>query len=159
MYCSQSCFRSISDAEEIVRDFSSQQLQKEWDSFRNDILKRRDKRIQQRVAVLQASEQERQVRAAQRAPRQQVAQAALDKWQAKFADDSIALEYDANRLAENFGLGSTTTSARQKALPCLGERAHWIDCSKKYSQDPRPCDVYMAALQRCVNETIIEDNH
>lgn len=76
-----------------------------------------------------------------------------DQLLATFADESVSIEYDIHRLEEKYlGLPEETPPVDF----CLGERAHWIDCSKKYGTDIRPCSDYLAALERCVNRTITE---
>ena len=143
-------------AASIIRDFSTKQLQEEWDSFLSSVLQRRDERIQKKAAALEATEQQRQWRATERSSREAAVQSALDSLQAIFADESVSLNYDADRLSQKYGL-LESVAVNGKPLPCLGERAHWLDCGKKYVQDTRPCDTYLAALERCVvNETIVK---
>jgi hypothetical protein len=30
-----------------------------------------------------------------------------------------------------------------------------MDCATKYQDDTRPCDAYLAALEKCVQETVV----
>jgi hypothetical protein len=140
-------------------------LQTEYDSFRQKVLTRRNERIHQAAAALEASYAQRQAAVAARAPRIAAVEETLEGMEARFTDAAIALEYDAQRLLEKFGAPSSSSNrdpdnnnpkSRPKQLPCLGERAHWMDCSKKYVQDTRPCDAYVRALERCGNEAIIQ---
>ena len=77
---------------------------------------------------------------------------------AKFIDESIALQYDASNLLEKFEIKTNNEhdgiEKDSKPLPCLGQRAHWIDCQKKYAKDPRPCHSYVDELEKCVTSTI-----
>jgi hypothetical protein len=94
----------------------------------------------------------------------QTLDAQLDTLNATFADASVALEYDARVLYNKF---ETADSQQQKqsergqnsnkkaSVPCLGPRAHWMDCVTKYRVDTRPCDSYLTTLERCVQETVV----
>jgi hypothetical protein len=85
----------------------------------------------------------------------------IDDLNAKFADTAIALQHDANRMLEKFKIPENfiqdsegSINKDSKPLPCLGQRAHWIDCQKKYASDSRPCNAYFEALEKCVLDTI-----
>ena len=77
----------------------------------------------------------------------------IEDLRAQFSDGKVALEYDAKNVAEVLG----KNQAWKKEMPCLGQRAHWIDCQKKYALDSRPCDAYVDALEKCVNEAVIRN--
>lgn len=111
--------------------------------------------FQARASQLQSEFQKQK---SQRASLEEQVQTNLDHWNAKFADESVALEYDSQRLAEKYILTPKEgVLLDSKPLPCLGERAHWMDCQKKYAKDSRPCISYVEALERCVNKTISEN--
>lgn len=78
-----------------------------------------------------------------------------DQLLATFADESVSIRYDIQRLEEKYlNLPDETPPVDF----CLGERAHWIDCSQKYGTDISPCSDYLSALERCVNRTITESS-
>jgi hypothetical protein len=148
----------------IVRDFQNQSLQNEWDKFRMSVLVRRNERS---VALSQsqiALEQQRQARMAISSQRHARLDQSIDELNAKFSDESIALQYDASSLLQKFETPENVSRVYDdidkdsKPLPCLGQRAHWIDCQKKYAKDPRPCHAYVEALERCVVRTISKVN-
>lgn len=85
----------------------------------------------------------------------------IDDLNAEFADKSLAMRYDAEVLVHRFNASDTPLDKNhdditkdRKPLPCLGQRAHWMDCMKKYSVDPRPCNTYLDELEKCVSSTI-----
>lgn len=131
-------------------------------------------RRQERENAVQASlrevEQQRSIRVAERSQRISNLDQTIDQLKAKFADTSIALQYDANALTNKYVGGTThtnpnnddtttTTAPTKRVSPCLGPRAHWLDCTKKYLVDTRPCDAYLTALENCVNEAIVTSNN
>jgi len=105
-------------------------------------------------------EMERQARAEERAQRMTAVDERLDELNAKFTDLSVALKYDANSLSEKYIIKSDShATLDSRPLPCLGPRAHWIDCQKKFASDfSEPCGAYLEALENCVNETLAKDN-
>jgi len=135
-------------AAEIVEDFNNQQLNQEWNKFRTEVLHARNARIQEKAVALQQKQQDL-------GQAQQNAEAANHQFEtlsAKFSDLQTALEYDMNRITEEYHLSSApSTTATTK---CLGERAHWVDCAQKYATDSRPCDAYFLALEKCVQDTV-----
>jgi exonuclease VII large subunit len=150
-----------------VRDFQSKVLQEEWNKFGISVLHRRNERLQMVQEKMAENQQRRSVQAAERQLRMQSMDAALDGMRAKFADQATALSYDAEQLLQKFGAqqqqtttttaktgGATTADKDSKPLPCLGQRAHWMDCQKKYAADSRPCNPYVQALEECVQRTI-----
>lgn len=153
------CFRdrpahSVLCKAAIIRDFQNQTIQEEWNKFRAGVLVRRNDRRMKLSDAAKQQMQEREVRAVQRQQRMASLDQAIDEMKAKFADDSIALKYDADNLTKRFE--KPAPKEKPKILPCLGPRAHWMDCIKKYAVDPRPCDAYLATLEKCVNETIVK---
>lgn len=139
--------------EAIVRDFSNQSLQEEWDKFRREVIIRRNQRLEKRNAAMLEAQQRQQTDHAALQQRLQALNERRDQLLATFADESVSIGYDIQRLEEKYlGLPDETPPVDY----CLGERAHWIDCSKKYGTDIRPCSDYLAALERCVNRTITE---
>lgn len=135
-----------------MRDFSNQTLQEEWNKFRTDVLNRRNERVQRRAASLQQQQATTDREIQEMKQKLESLQSTVDKANADFADGSIALEYDADRVLQALDPNS---GKMQPLSQCLGERAHWIDCSKKYSVDTRPCDAYLKALEVCVQNTIL----
>jgi K+-sensing histidine kinase KdpD len=145
---------------DIIRDFQNQTLQEEWDKFRTSILIRRNERSRSIIETQQALQQERETIATAAAQRHATLDEAIDSLNAKFADEAIALEYDTAALVQKFQTPESVAGSHydimkdSKPLPCLGQRAHWIDCHKKYSTDPRPCNAYLTELEKCVMNTI-----
>jgi hypothetical protein len=141
-----------------VRDFQSQLLQEEWNKFGTSILIRRNERLQRLQAAATENQQKRHVEAAARQQRMATIDAAMDEMQAKIADQTVAIDYDASQLLYKFRGWTDNVNVdadkESKPLPCLGQRAHWIDCQRKYAADSRPCNFYVAALEECVQRTI-----
>jgi hypothetical protein len=147
---------------DIVRDFSNQVVQEEWTKFRATVLSRQHERSQQLSKAAQQQQHEREVFNVQRQQRIQNLDATIDDLNAKFSDGAVALEYDAKALYRKFETAGTLqdpSKSRSKVaapVPCLGPRAHWMDCAIKYQVDTRPCDAYLATLERCVQETVVK---
>lgn len=144
-----------------MRDFQNKAVQDEWNKFRASVLVQRNERSQRVAQTVQRLEQERQARAVERSQRSSSLNDTIDGLNAKFADAAVALEYDANRLAEIYANrfeDGRNGELDSMPLPCLGPRAHWIDCQKKYAVEPSPCDAYAETLRKCVNETIQRNN-
>lgn len=104
-------------------------------------------------------EEKSKILAAQRRQRMVATESAIETLNANFADISIELEHDAKVLLDKFGGLSAKElddpDKESKPLPCLGPRAHWIDCQRKYAPvDSRPCNFYVQALEDCVQKTI-----
>lgn len=137
----------------MLREFQNQVLQEEWDKFRFSVIAQRDQRHKHMTEAALVLEQRRQVAAARRQQRMHLLDTAIDEMNAKFADESVALEYDANALIQRFE--TKKVNGVDKVRPCLGPRAHWMDCAKKYSKDTRPCDAYMDILEKCVKDAIV----
>lgn len=97
------------------------------------MLVRRQEREHAMTTAQQELEQRRSIRVAERAQRMSNLDTAIDQAIAKFADISIALEYDATSLTEKYGVGANTNDGERskRVSPCLGPRAHWMDCTKK----------------------------
>ena len=153
-----SSFLYLSSSADIIRDFQSKTLQEEWNKFGTSVIQRRNERLQRLQTATAEQQQKRQAASAARHMRLSRVDAAVDSMQAKFADDAIALEYDASRLEKRFGFLAEQQyddlKKDSKPLPCVGQRAHWIDCQKKYGEDSRPCNFYVQALEDCVRNTI-----
>ena len=150
---------------DIVRDFSNQVVQEEWTKFRATVLNRQHERSQQLSRAAQQQQHEREALNLQRQQRIQALDAKIDDLNATFSDLAVALEYDAKAFYRKFETAgalpeSSTAQAKKKkaaaAVPCLGPRAHWMDCAIKYRIDTRPCDAYLATLERCVQETVVK---
>lgn len=140
-----------------MRDFQNQAVQEEWDKFRTSVLVRRREREQAMSAAEIQLSRDREARNAERAQRMSGLDETIDGLSAKFADDAVALEYDAAALAKKYTGGEGRVAGSSgKVYPCLGPRAHWLDCTKKYLHDTRPCDAYLTALEKCVNEAIVK---
>lgn len=141
-----------------MRDFESKILQEEWNKFGTSVIQRRNDRLQRLQAAAHEHQQSRQANAAARQMRLSQVESSIDSMQAKFTDESVALEYEADRLLKKFGFLAEQEyddpEKESKPLPCLGPRAHWIDCQKKYAPDNRPCNFYVQALEDCVRQTI-----
>ena len=102
------------------------------------------------AAATQQLQAQRQQAEAFRAPRLQALDQKLESLSAKFDDTAVALEHDAKRLGDQYQIRENPSAELDSIpLPCLGPRAHWMDCQKKYPDDPRPCDAYATALQKC----------
>ena len=107
-----------------------------------------------------AAERERSRTAARQARQQRLGRLdeSAEALRARFADLSVASDYDADRLLGRYGFLAGREYAdpgkESRPLPCLGPRAHWIDCQKKYAPDSRPCNHYVRALEDCVRKTV-----
>lgn len=143
-------------AEAIVRDFSNQTLQEEWDKFRRETIIRRNERLQKGSAAMMDAQKQQQTDNIVLQQRLEALNERRDLLLASFADDSVSIHHDIQRLEEKY------LNIPDNEMPsieyCLGERAHWIDCSQKYGTDVRPCSDYLAALERCANRTITESS-
>lgn len=155
----------------IVRDFQSQVLQEEWNKFGSGIVERRSDRVQKMQAAAEQHHAQNQQRAQHSQQRMARTEASIEQSNAKFADLDVSVQHDARRLLQKHGIelagedgtdGATIDRSElvSKPLPCLGQRAHWMDCQKKYySTDIRPCNDYVKALEECVSATIQQQNH
>lgn len=137
--------------EKIAKDFQNEEIQKAWKSVQVSVLERRearDRHVAETSAQLQESAKKMEAWAARNADLDNT----IEDLRAKFSDGRVALDYDANALAETI----RQTQPGRKEMPCLGQRAHWIDCQTKYALDSRPCDAYVDALERCVKEAVVK---
>jgi hypothetical protein len=143
---------------DIVRDFQSKMLQNEWNKFGTSVIMRRNARLQELEQVTLHNQQQRQMSSLSRQKRMEALDASIDGMQANVTDQLIAIEYDADKLIQKYGhwfnVEMDDPNRDSKPLPCLGERAHWIDCQTKYAADSRPCKFYVAALEQCVQRTL-----
>jgi hypothetical protein len=119
---------------------------------------RRNERLQQLQNATAEYQQQRHLSSISRQQRMESLDTAIDEMQAKIADQLVASEYDADKLIQKFGHWINAEvddpDRDSKPLPCLGQRAHWIDCQKKYAIDSRPCNFYVTALEECVQRTM-----
>lgn len=132
-------------------------LQEEWNKFGTSLIIQRNERLQRLEERFAELQHQRHLASAARQSRLASLDTALDQMQATFADQAVALEYDANKLMKQYShwLNVEVEAERDsKPLPCLGPRAHWIDCQTKYAADSRPCNFYVTALEECVQRTI-----
>jgi hypothetical protein len=133
-------------------------IQDEWNKFGTRIVQRRNERLQRLQAVVSERESQRHAILAAQQERQSRVDAELDRLMATMADQTVALDYDATQLLAKYGSWTTKEISdpdkESKPLPCLGPRAHWIDCQTKYKADSRPCNFYVTALEECVTQTI-----
>ena len=137
--------------EKIALDFQNQAIQDAWKTVQVSVLEQRQARnavVDATAAQLQAQAQESQAWAARNAQLDE----ALEGLRAQFSDAQVAVQYDANQLASSL----RTAAAPANAMPCLGQRAHWIDCQTKYAADSRPCHPYVEALERCVTQAVVQ---
>lgn len=150
--------RTFSPAD-IIRDFESQTLQEEWNRFGKSVMQQRNVRIRSTQEAVAANQQKMMQAREARQKRTESLDHHLEHLKASFVDGAKALDYDSSKLIERYG-GWTTKEVDDptkpsKPLPCLGPRAHWIDCQKKYGAvDSRPCNFYIEALEECVHQTI-----
>ena len=137
--------------EKIAKDFQNEEIQKAWKTVQVSVLERRaerDRHVEETAANLQGSAKQMEAWAARNAELDNT----IEELRAKFSDGKVALDYDAKNVAEML----RENQPSQKEMPCLGQRAHWIDCQKKYALDSRPCDAYVDALERCVKEAVVK---
>ena len=136
--------------EKIAKDLQNEEIQKAWKSVQVSVLERRearDRHVEETAAKLQESAKRMEAWAARNAELDN----RIEDLRAKFSDGRVALNYDAKNVAEII----RQNQSWKKEMPCLGQRAHWIDCQKKYALDSRPCDAYVDALERCVKEAVV----
>ena len=149
--------------DDIIRDFQNHLVQAEWNAFRAGLLDRRNERMSNaRTALAQKQAQwndEKQRRDFKMAQ----LDAILDEAAAKVTDTTVALSHDMKVLERKVqeaerppsSSSSSVGGGTGRVVPCLGPRAHWVDCAHKYEFDPRPCDAYLAALERCVQDAVV----
>lgn len=150
-------------------------LQEEWNKFGTSILVHRNERLQKLQQATQQYQHERQLHSIQYQQRMEELDNSIDTMQATITDQLVENEYEVQKLLHQYShwIPSATTNTTtndiissdaseevkdSKPLPCLGERAHWIDCQKKYSVDSRPCNYYVQALEQCVHRTMFGGN-
>lgn len=143
---------------DILRDFQSKILQEEWNKFGTSVIIRRNERLQELEQATAQYQHQRHLASISRQQRMEVLNTSIDEAQANIADLLAANEYDADKLIQKYGHWINAEiddpNRESKPLPCLGERAHWIDCQKKYAVDSRPCNFYVSALEQCVQRAL-----
>jgi hypothetical protein len=143
---------------DILRDFKSESLQEEWNKFGATVM---DRRAQRETALYKAREtSELKIRTVQATQQQRSVgiEAATSSMESQFQREWQASDQKATELLERYGVWTTKQvddpDKVSKPLPCLGPRAHWMDCQQKYHPDSRPCVVYVEALEECVRQTL-----
>ena len=143
---------------DIVRDFQSKILQEEWNKFGTSVIIRRNERLQELEQATAQYQQQRHLASISRQQRMEALDTSIDEKQANITDLLVANEYDADKLMQKYGhwidAEIDDPNRDSKPLPCLGERAHWIDCQNKYAVDSRPCNFYVSALEQCVQRAL-----
>ena len=141
-----------------MRDFQSKVLQEEWNKFGTSVIMRRNQRLQELEQATAQYQHRRHLASISRQQRMEALDASIDEMQANITDSLVANEYDADKLIQKYGhwihAEIDDPNRESKPLPCLGERAHWIDCQKKYAVDSRPCNFYVSALEQCVQRAL-----
>jgi len=124
------------------------------------VLVRRQERAEAVSAAAERIVRERERALAEQSQRLEQLDDAIDHYKARFADLVVALEYDTKTLTAKYsGGGDRKENEGEPMLLCLGQRAHWVDCTKKYGlsgASSLPCDAYLSALEKCVNEAIVK---
>ena len=143
-------------AEDIVRDFQNKAVQDQWNVFRASVLGRRHDRHALLLQAAQQAEAQQASRAAQANERMKRLDDAIETMNAKFSDQVVAASYDADHYISQYASDAPASSKDVAVSPCLGPRAHWMFCAQKYVNDTRPCDAYLAVLERCVQDAIIQ---
>jgi hypothetical protein len=136
--------------EKIATDLANEELQNAWRYVQVSILDSRVERqrvVDETAGRLQASAGRLQVWL----ERNEALDNKLEGLQAQFSDAAVALQYDATKAQEQLA----SSRAWKHSMPCLGQRAHWIDCQKKYALDSRPCDPYLHELGKCVQGVVV----
>ena len=140
---------------QIALDFQTEKLNEAWRGVQVSVLQRRNQRAEAMNEAMArqsaAAEGELQVLQA----RHQHLDSQIDVLKKEFDDSLLALEYSTKLLSEDL---DEKLRQHQKTLPCLGPRAHWLDCQKKYALDSRPCDAYLETLEQCVTDTIVKNS-
>jgi hypothetical protein len=143
---------------DIVRDFHSKVLQEEWNKFGSSVIIRRNERLQELEQATAQYQHQRHLASISRQQRMEALDTSIDEMQANITDLLVESEYDADKLIQKYGHWINAEiddpNRESKPLPCLGERAHWIDCQKKYAVDSRPCNFYVSALEQCVQRAL-----
>mmetsp|Transcript_12496 Transcript_12496/g.34692 ORF Transcript_12496/g.34692 Transcript_12496/m.34692 type:complete len:168 (-) Transcript_12496:116-619(-) len=139
--------------EKIALDYQNQELNKAWKGVQVSILERRNRREQAMSAALaeqrRANEEQKQIMAA----RHQRLDDSIHDLNQEFSARLAEIESGTSVLTDDlFDLAQ-----KKQTLPCLGPRAHWLDCHKKYAIDSRPCDAYLETLEKCVTEAIVKN--
>lgn len=144
---------------DILRDFESKTLQEEWNRFGRSVMQQRSQRMKETQAAIQVHQFQIQEARKVRHQRMQTIDAHLQSMEDSFEQGAQSLDDTSTKLIERYGAWTTKEvddpSKESKPLPCLGPRAHWIDCQKKYGAvDSRPCNFYVEALEECVHQAV-----
>ena len=119
---------------------------------------RRHDRHSRLLQAAQQAEAQQTAKSAQANERTKHLDDAIEAMNATFADQVVAANYDADHAISKYSNEAPSALAKDaaaKVSPCLGPRAHWMFCAQKYVNDARPCDAYLAVLERCVQDAII----
>ena len=140
---------------QIALDFQTEKLNEAWRGVQVSVLQRRNQRAEamNEAMARQSAAAEGELQELQ--ARHQHLDSQIDVLKKEFDDSLLALEYSTKLLSEDL---DEKLRQHQKTLPCLGPRAHWLDCQKKYALDSRPCDAYLETLERCVTDTIVKNS-
>jgi hypothetical protein len=131
----------------ILQDFQSTVIKQEWEKRQQYFLA---KNSQRRLGDLEFQEALNQRMAAVRQQQASV-QKQLDEkaeaLQARFADISIGLKHDADKLEkENLSIQPRTGSSQ----PCLNVRKKLASCYKRNQGEPSNCDALVNELGACI---------
>ncbi|KAL7579969.1 hypothetical protein ACA910_004964 [Epithemia clementina (nom. ined.)] len=137
----------------IALDFQNEKINEAWREVQLGVLQRQHQRAQ---VMNEATERQNAVVARELKElqaRHQQLDTRIDSLRKEFDDGLLSLEYGTKILSVDLD-----EKIRQniKTLPCLGPRAHWLDCQKKYALDSRPCDAYLETLEKCVTDAIVK---
>lgn len=117
-------------SEKIANDFQNEELQSAWKNVQISILERRaarNRQLEETSAKLQGKAKQTEAWVAEN----EKLDVSIEELRNKFSDAKVALDYDAKNLEDYV----KAHQPWKKEMPCLGQRAHWIDCQKKYALD------------------------
>jgi hypothetical protein len=144
----------------MLRDFQSESLQEQWNKFGATVMDRRAQREHALYKAKESSDRKIQSVLASQQQRTLGVEAATVSMEAQFKHELQVTDQRAAQLLEQYGIWTTKAlddpHKASKPLPCLGPRAHWLDCQMKYHPDSRPCNGYVDALEECVRQTLDE---
>ena len=137
----------------IAVDFQNEKIQEAWRDVQIGVLHRQNQRAMamEESKARQAAAAEQELHQLQ--TRHQHLDGRISALRKEFDDSLLSLEYGTKILSEDL---DEKIRENKKTLPCLGPRAHWLDCQKKYAVDSRPCDAYLDTLEKCVTDAIVK---